>query len=126
MSKTLYNGQSIVIPLVTGESVTVVAASGTYGIVGVSGSVAGTTIATAATGGTYGPYASGVTMRITSSASSEIDFDAGTAPVIVSDTPVIASKNLTGGIANTIWNGTQAQYDAIVTKDANTVYLIAG
>ena len=40
--------------------------------------------------------------------------------------PMQVTKTLTGGIANTIWNGTQAQYDAIVTKDANTVYLIAG
>jgi len=31
---------------------------------------------------------------------------------------------LTGGIIKTLWVGTQAQYDAIVTKDANTQYNI--
>jgi len=30
----------------------------------------------------------------------------------------------TGVTAHLIWNGTQAQYDAIVTKDDNTVYYI--
>jgi len=31
---------------------------------------------------------------------------------------------LTGGSIKTLWVGTQAQYDAIATKDANTQYNI--
>lgn len=30
----------------------------------------------------------------------------------------------TGTLVNYIWSGTQAQYDAIGTKDANTLYFI--
>ena len=38
--------------------------------------------------------------------------------------PVMAHTNLTGGIIKTLWVGTQAQYDAIAVKDANTQYNI--
>jgi hypothetical protein len=33
-------------------------------------------------------------------------------------------NSLTGGIVKTIWNGTQAEYDAIATPDPDTLYLI--
>ena len=36
--------------------------------------------------------------------------------------PVVATANLTGGIIKTLWVGTQAEYDAIAVKDANTQY----
>lgn len=40
---------------------------------------------------------------------------------------VTAQTNpVTGGIIKTLWTGTQAQYDAIATKDANTMYVIVG
>lgn len=42
-----------------------------------------------------------------------------------SGAPVMAIVNpLTGRLINTLWVGTQAQYDAIATKDANTEYNI--
>jgi hypothetical protein len=31
---------------------------------------------------------------------------------------------VTGRIIKTLWSGTQAQYDAIVTKDPDTLYII--
>lgn len=31
---------------------------------------------------------------------------------------------VTGGIVKTLWSGTQAQYDAISVKDADTLYII--
>lgn len=38
---------------------------------------------------------------------------------------VTATTNpVTGVIINTIWNGTQAQYDAIAVKDDATLYVI--
>ena len=41
--------------------------------------------------------------------------------------PVYATTNpVTGGIANKTYVLTQAQYDAIVTKDASTLYIIVG
>lgn len=33
---------------------------------------------------------------------------------------------VTGVVINLIWNGTQAEYDAIAIKDANTLYVIVG
>lgn len=96
-TQTIRNGASIVINLQPSETLKVVAVSGTYTLTGRAGSVAGTTIAAAATGGTYGPYPAAVTLQLTSSALSEIDFDSGTAPVIESDTPAMVNTNpLTG------------------------------
>ena len=40
--------------------------------------------------------------------------------------PVFARKSLTGVIVKTIWSGTQAQYDSLAVKDADTLYIIVG
>ncbi len=97
-TQTLRNGVSTTVNLQPTETLKVVAVTGTYTLHGKAGSVAGTIIATAATGGTYGPYPAAVTLQLTSSALSEIDFDFGTAPVIESDTPAMVNTNpFTGG-----------------------------
>jgi lysophospholipase L1-like esterase len=98
-TQTLRNGVSTTVNLQPAEALKVVAVTGSYTLRGLAGSVAGTIIATAATGGTYGPYPAAVTLQLTSSALSEIDFDSGTAPVIDSDTPAMVNTNpFTGGL----------------------------
>jgi lysophospholipase L1-like esterase len=101
-TQTIRNGASIVINLQPSESLKVVAASGNYTLTGGAGSVAGTTIAAAATGGTYGPYAAPVTVFLISSASSEIDFDSGTAPVVASDTYAVMSFDSVGNVSGLV------------------------
>ena len=50
----------------------------------------------------------------------------------LSNKPTIPSSlPANGGNADTVnnfhlWKGTQAQYDAITTKDSNTIYMITG
>jgi len=48
----------------------------------------------------------------------------GTAPLQVNSTTKVSNLNadMVGGYR--IWEGTQAEYDAIGTKDPNTIYLI--
>jgi hypothetical protein len=97
-TQTIRNGASIRLNVLPGQSVAVVAVSGTYNASIVQGAGLGV-IATAATGGTYGPYASGIVILLTASAASEIDFDVAVTPVIVSDTLVTASIDpVTGGV----------------------------
>jgi hypothetical protein len=96
-TQTIRNGASIRLNVLPGQSVAVVAVSGTYNASIVQGAGLGV-IATAATGGTYGPYASGIVILLTSSASSEIDFDVAVTPVIVSDTLVTASTDPITGV----------------------------
>jgi hypothetical protein len=98
MSQTLRNGFSKDLAIQPGEILLVAAPSGSYSASIIAGVGAGTAIATSATGGTYGPYAAGVVVRLQASAISEVDYDLGTAPAIASDTPVMASTNLTGEI----------------------------
>lgn len=43
---------------------------------------------------------------------------------IANDAPL--KSTVTGTLINAIWSGTQVQYDAIVSKDANTLYFIVG
>lgn len=39
--------------------------------------------------------------------------------------PTVPSNIVTGSSQSyTVWNGTQAEYDALATKDNNTIYLI--
>jgi len=47
-------------------------------------------------------------------------------PVSTATQTALSSKVSTGGAAQTLWLGTQSQYDAIGSKDANTVYIIKG
>lgn len=98
-TRTLRNGDSRDLPIEPGQSMAVVAVSGTYSASVIAGLAAPSTIATNATGGTYGPYATGAVIRLQSSAASEIDFDVDVTPAIVSDTHVLAKTDAaTGGI----------------------------
>ena len=100
MSQSIFNGQSVQLPIQIGEKLTVVAVSGTYSVVVVDGVGDGSTLASSVTGGTYGPYAYSSVVQITSSALSEIDYDVGVTTNIVSDTVVkAASDPLTRGIS---------------------------
>lgn len=99
-TRTLRNGDSRDLPIEPGQSMAVVAVSGTYSASVIAGLAAPSTIATNATGGTYGPYATGAVIRLQSSAASEIDFDVDVTPAIVSDTHVFAQTDAaTGRIA---------------------------
>jgi len=90
-TETIRNGQSIRLNVLPGESVAVVAVTGTYNASIVQGEGVGV-IATNATVATYGPYANGIVILLTASAASEIDFDIGVTPVIASDTTFAASR----------------------------------
>lgn len=48
-----------------------------------------------------------------------------TGPVTLTTGRAIGNNTATGTAVYGIWSGTQAQYDAIATKDANTLYFIA-
>lgn len=99
MSSTLRNGETRDLNLTASDYITLVAVSGTYTATVVRGNSSGTVLGTNVTGGTYGPYTGGAVIRVVTSASSEVDFDIGASPVIVSDTFVTASTNpVTGGI----------------------------
>lgn len=94
-TNTIRNGQSIRLNVPPGDSVAVVAVSGTYNASIVQGANIGA-IATAATGATYGPYADGTVIDLTASAASEIDFAVDVSPVIVSDTVDTVTIGSTG------------------------------
>ena len=117
MSQSIFNGQSVTLPIQIGEKLTVVAVSGTYSIVVVDGVGDGTSLATSATGGTYGPYAYSSVVRVSSSALSEIDYDVGVTTSIVSDTVVKANTDaLTGGITSLQAGGRDPLADMGVDK----------
>lgn len=100
MSSTLRNGETRDLNLTASDYITLVAVSGTYTATVVRGNSSGTVLGTNVTGGTYGPYTGGAVIRVVTSASSEVDFDIGASPVIVSDTFVTASTNpVTGRIS---------------------------
>lgn len=49
----------------------------------------------------------------------------GTTGIVLSNAGRLISDSASAGTdVYTIWSGTQAQYDAIGTKDANTLYFI--
>ena len=56
-TQTIRNGTSIDVPIPTGQTLKVVAVTGTYTITVTRGTGIGTALATAATGGSYGAYA---------------------------------------------------------------------
>lgn len=90
---TIRNGEAIRLNILPGDSVAVVAVSGTYNASIIQGAGLGA-IATAATGATYGPYSTGIIILLTASAASEIDFNIAAAPVVVSDTvSIVATKS---------------------------------
>ena len=51
-------------------------------------------------------------------------FPKGNAPVRINGVPVVVGSAAGTGTALALWKGTQAQYDAIGTKDGNTIYAI--
>ena len=107
-TQTIRNGQIIRLNVLPGESVVVVAVSGTYNASIVQGASLGA-IATAATGGTYGAYNDGIVILLTASATSEIDFAIAVTPVIVSDTPVIVTTKAAVALADAAATLTAAQ-----------------
>ena len=84
-TRTLRNGQNLSFSIETGESLKMVAVTGTYTVLVLAGVGVGTDLATAATRGTYGPYAYPLRVRVTSSAASEVDFAVGVTPFVASD-----------------------------------------
>lgn len=99
VTQTIRNEQSIRLNIIPDDSLIVAAISGTYDAAIVAGADQGS-IASAATGGTYGPYADGTVIVLTSSETSEIDFNTGVSPALVSDTPFISGIDITtGGVA---------------------------
>ena len=102
-TQTLRNGQSVDIVVPSGQSLGVVAVSGTYNATTIAGVTLGS-IASAATGGTYGPYTGGgAEIRLTASATSEIDFEVAVTPDIASDTVALIKTNpLTGGVTGLV------------------------
>ncbi len=80
MSSTITNGQSLVVPVPTGESIAVSAIVGTYTLAIVSGANIGA-LATDATGSAvYGPYTPGNAVRVTAAAGAVVDFETGVNP----------------------------------------------
>ena len=63
--------------------------------------------------------------KVTSISASSTDTQYPSAKAVYDAIPSISS-NIVSGTAHsyTIWDGTRAQYEAIVTKDANTIYFI--
>lgn len=101
MSTTLFNGQSVDIPVPTGESIAVSAVQGSYTLAIVSGANIGA-LATGATGSAvYGPYTPGNVVRVTSAAGSIVDFETGSSPTLDYKTtatrgvPVSGNKTIT-------------------------------
>lgn len=96
-TQTIRNGKIIRLNILPGESVAVVAVSGTYNASIVQGAGLGA-IATNATGATYGPYSSGIVIQLTASEASEIDFDVGVSPVIASDSVASYTYDANGNV----------------------------
>ena len=66
-----------------------------------------------------------ISNKVTSISASSTDTQYPSAKAVYDAIPSVPS-NLVSGTAHsyTIWDGTRAQYEAIVTKDANTIYFI--
>lgn len=97
-TRTIRNGATITVPVETGETLKIVAVTGTYTATIVRGTGIGTALATAATGGSYGPYAYAIVVSIAASASSEIDFDVAVTPDVASDTVPSLSFDTSGNV----------------------------
>ena len=82
MSSTITNGQSLTVPVPTGEYIAVSAISGTYSLAIVQGANIGA-LATNATGSAiYGPYTPGNVVRVSVSAGGLVDFEVGVTPTL--------------------------------------------
>ena len=102
-TQTIRNGTSIDVPIPTGQTLKVVAVTGTYTITVTRGTGIGTALATAATGGSYGAYAYDSVVRIVASSASEIDFDVAVTPDVATDTVAnYAFDPLTGAVTGLV------------------------
>lgn len=105
-TQTIRNGTSIDVPIPTGQTLKVVAVTGTYTITVTRGTGIGTALATAATGGSYGAYAYDSVVRIVASSASEIDFDVAVTPSVATDTVAnYAFDPLTGAVTGLVGPG---------------------
>lgn len=104
-TRTIRNGATITVPVETGETLKIVAVTGTYTATIVRGTGIGTALATAATGGSYGPYAYAIVVSIAASASSEIDFDVAVTPDVASDTVPSLSFDTSGNVTGLVVPG---------------------
>jgi hypothetical protein len=72
-------------------------------------------------GTVIGPFRQNVSLSITCTRDGSYSYDNyGDVPAVVTAT----TNPVTGGIIKTIWNGSQAEYDAIAVKDDSTLYVI--
>ncbi len=101
-TQTIRNGTSIDVPIPTGQTLKVVAVTGTYTITVTRGTGIGTALATAATGGSYGAYAYDSVVRIVASSASEIDFDVAVTPSVATDTVANYSFDSTGAVTGLV------------------------
>ena len=104
-TQTIRNGTSIDVPIPTGQTLKVVAVTGTYTITVTRGTGIGTALGTAATGGSYGAYAYDSVVRIVASSASEIDFDVAVTPVVDSDTEPKFAFDSTGAVTGLVGPG---------------------
>ena len=104
-TQTIRNGTSIDVPIPTGQTLKVVAVTGTYTITVTRGTGIGTALATAATGGSYGAYAYDSVVRIVASSASEIDFDVAVSPVVDSDTEPKFAFDTLGAVTGLVGPG---------------------
>lgn len=112
-TRTIRNGATITVPVETGETLKIVAVTGTYTATIVRGTGIGTALATAATGGSYGPYAYAIVVSIAASASSEIDFDVAVTPDVASDTVPSLSFDTSGNVTGLVGPGGNAVTDLL-------------
>ena len=123
-TQTIRSGTSIDVPILTGQTLKVVAVSGTYTITVIRGTGIGTALATAATGGSYGTYAYDSLVRIVASADSEIDYDVAVSPVVSSDTVPSLAFDSSGNVTGLVGQGGK-YYPLNLDGGPNTI-IIAG
>ena len=104
-TQTIRNGTSIEVVIPTGQTLKVVAVSGTYNASVVRGTGIGTTLSTLATGASYGPYAYDSVVRLVSSDASEIDFDVAVTPSVATDTVANYAFDSSGNVTGLVGPG---------------------
>ena len=128
MSSTITNGQSLTVPVPTGEYIAVSAIAGTYSLAIVQGANIGA-LATNLTGSAvYGPYTPGNVVRVTAAEGAIVDFETGAnptpdyRPATTRGVPVAASKTLNSSDLEQILDVSAA---ATLTIPSDTVLGIA-
>jgi hypothetical protein len=101
MSSIITNGQSLVVPIPTGERIVVSAITGTYSLAIVQGANIGALATNASGSALFGPYTPGNAVRVTASADGIVDFEVGAnptpdyKPAIARGIPVAVSETIT-------------------------------